>query len=94
MKNDLRYGCGFHTPKNTKTLFSSKIGSSEIPYLLKMFKYIVILSEYDTNNYNFESFDFFQTRQNKFWYEFRYGVRRYGLWFSYPTYMFVISLRI
>ena len=33
MKHDLRYGCGFHSPKNTKMLFSSKIGSFEISYL-------------------------------------------------------------
>ena len=26
-----------------------------------------------------------QLGRKKFWYGFRYGVRRYGLWFSYPT---------
>ena len=33
MKNDLRYGCGFHTPKNTKMFFSSEIGRFDISFL-------------------------------------------------------------
>ena len=33
MKNDPRYGCGFHTPINTKMLFSLEIGRFEISYL-------------------------------------------------------------
>ena len=34
IKNILRYGCGFHTPKNTKMLFSSKIGSSTMQSII------------------------------------------------------------
>ena len=61
MKNDLRYGCGFHTPKNTKMLFSSKIGSSEIPYLLQMF---IIHNVFNMTPIIITfSFNSFQTRQ-------------------------------
>ena len=53
---------------------------------------LYVISKYDTNNYNFESFDSFSIRQKKIWYGFRYGVRRYGLWFSYPTVAISVSL--
>ena len=33
MKNDVRYGCGFHTTKNNKIIFSSKRGRFENSYL-------------------------------------------------------------
>ena len=63
MKNDLRYSCGFHTPKIPKCYFI------QIWAILNFHIYcsclLHIMSLYDTNNYNFESFASFSTRQKK-----------------------------
>ena len=53
-------------------------------YFFSRYK-LYILSYYDTNYSIFESFIWFPTSPKHFWYGFWYGVRRYGLWFSYPT---------
>ena len=39
MKYDFGYGCGFHSPKNTKMLFSLKISHFEISIFIK---YIIL----------------------------------------------------